>query len=137
MRSIKLNPVFSLKYDLLHTAKSYSAGHFSVLYILKRVSDSVDTVTDEASIVHLSNMKQEFILLLTVYTAIISANQVQEEDNTNEVSDHAHKVYQEMFSTGVDISKEMKKVITNLWATPEVKVIINIVKDKCHLLPVQ
>ena len=105
--------------------QSHIQPGISQFYTFSRVTDSVDTVTDEASIVHTDNMKQEFILVLTVYTAIIAANQVQEEDNSNDVSDQAHKVYQEMFSTGVDISKEMKKVITNLWATPEVKVIIH------------
>ena len=40
----------------------------------------------------------------------------------HENHDHSNKVYQEMFNVGMDISKEVKKVMISLWATPEVKV---------------
>ena len=40
----------------------------------------------------------------------------------HENHDHSNKVYQEMFNVGMDISKEVKKVMISQWATPEVKV---------------
>jgi len=51
-------------------------------------------------------------------------SKIQDVGIIHENHDHSNKVYQEMFNVGMDISKEVKKVMISLWATPEVKAII-------------